>query len=135
MGQTIMSISTAGDVYQYVVGKSHGYTQTRPTTVTATSYGFNAFVDATPTGVVAGAKVYGPLNSCLDANGPQVLALYSGGAKFDVKGYLNQTSLNGDFPNDSSGNYKLRLDTATAGGPISDYDYEIKFNLGGATLT
>ncbi|MCB1103834.1 MAG: PEP-CTERM sorting domain-containing protein [Opitutaceae bacterium] len=122
------------NIAQYGVGKAHRYTQTGPSTVTATSYAFNAFVDATANGVINAAKLYGPLNSYLDANGPQDLTVRgdNSGADFTVTGYVDTNDLNAAFPNDSSGNYRLRIDTGSAGGSIGGtYDHEIQFNLGG----
>lgn len=119
------------DVAQYGLGKTHGYTQSGPTTVTASSYSFNAFVDATTNGVINAAKVYGPLTGYFNTHGPQDLTVHTGGAEFEAKGYLSQTTLDGDFPNDNSGNYKLKIDSGTAGGSLSGYDYEVMFNLGG----
>ncbi|MCF7687810.1 MAG: PEP-CTERM sorting domain-containing protein [Cephaloticoccus sp.] len=127
----VRAVVTDPNIAQYGLGKTHGYTQTGPTTVTASSYDFSVFIDATSIGVIAGAKVYGPLSGYLNTHGPQDLTTHSSGAEFKVTGYLNQGSLNTDFPNDNSGNYKLRIDTGTAGGSISGYDYEIQFNLGG----
>lgn len=112
----------------------HGYEQTGPSTVTATSYSFNVFIDAASGGTINGGKVYGPLGSYLDSNGPQTLTVRgdNDGADFRVTGYVNTTSLNNAFPNDNSGNYRVRIDTGTPGGNVSGgYDHEIQFNLGG----
>jgi hypothetical protein len=133
-GLSILPASvTDTNIQQYGVGKTHGYTQSGPGTPTPTSYGFNAFVDATTNGVVNSAKVYGPLCGYFDTNGPQDLIFRGNndGADFSVTGYLNTGALNTDFPNDNSGNYKLKIDTGTPGGSEGGYDHVIQFNLGG----
>lgn len=123
------------DVRQYGVGKTHTYTQTGPTTVTPTSYTFEAFIDATANGTVNQALVQGPLSGYFDTHGPQSLSVYDSGAEFRVTGYLDQNALDLAFPNDSSGNYKLYVDTGALGGSIShggaQYDYAVSFDLGG----
>lgn len=87
--------------------------------------------------MINGAKVFGPLGSYLDTNGPQALTVRGAndGADFNVKGFVSQTALDATgtgFPNDNIGNYKLQIDTGTTGGSVGGgYDHEIKFNLGG----
>lgn len=133
-GTCVIGQVTDPNIAQYGVGKAHRYIQTDASTVTATSYGFNAFVDATSTGTINQAKLYGPLNSYLDTNGPQDLTVRSdnSGADFTVTGYVDTNDLDASFPNDSNGNYRLRIDTGVAGGSIGGtYDHEIQFNLGG----
>lgn len=120
------------NIVQYGLGKSRGYVQTAPGTVSPDSFTFSAFVDASTGGMINGGKIYGPLSSFLGVNGPQLLNLHAGGADFESTTYLDQGSLDTDFPNDNSGNYVLKIDTGTAGGALSGgFDYAVSFMLGG----
>lgn len=126
--QAATAIIVDPDIYQYGVGKTRGYVQSGPTTVTADSFTFNAFVDKRTGGQINAAKILGPLNSYLDVNGPQNLTLNSNGAEFHSTAYLSQGSLDGNFPNDNSGNYVLKVDTGLVSGL---FDYSVTFQLGG----
>lgn len=119
------------NIAQYGVGKTRHFIQSGPVTVTPVSHTFRAFVEAGPDGVINRARVSGPLGSHLDVNGPQSLILYSGGAVFESTTYLNQGSLDTDFPSGSSGNYGLRIDTGVEGGSTAGgYDHAVMLNLG-----
>lgn len=120
------------NIAQYGLGKSRGYVQTAPGTVTPDSFTFSAFVDATNGGMINAGKIYGPFSSFLGVHGPQSLNLHAGGADFESTVYLNQGALDTDFPNDNSGNYVLKIDSGTAGGALSGgFDYAVSFMLGG----
>ena len=129
---TVNAQVTDPDIAQYGLGKSRRYVQTPPATVTPHRFAFSAFVDATTGGMINGGKLYGPLSSFLGVNGPQSLNLHAGGADFESTVYLDQGSLDTDFPNDNSGNYVLKIDAGTAGGALSGgFDYAVSFMLGG----
>lgn len=120
------------NILQYGLGKTRGYVQSGPTVVTPDSFTFNVFVDKTETGAVNAARVSGPSSGFLGVNGPQDLTLNSGGADFSSTVYLSQGSLDTDFPNDSSGNYVLKIDTGVVGGSLSGgFDYSVSLKLGG----
>ena len=122
------------NITQYGLGKTRGYLQTGAVTVTPNSFTFSAFVDATSTGVINKAQVSGPLSSYLDEtkSGPQPLILYAGDADFKSTLYLLKDSLDTNFPNDNSGNYKLKIDSGEPGGTVSGgYDYDVSLKLGG----
>lgn len=126
-------VALGDNIANFGLGKVRGYKQSGPGSedVAASSYGFNVFATTTTGGTINAAKVYGPLNSYLDANGPQDLTINANGAGFSVTGYLNQGALDTDFPQDSSGNYRLRIDVGSLGGSLANvYDFEIPFNLG-----
>lgn len=129
-------VALGDNIASFGLGKVRGYTQSGPGSedVAASSYGFNVFATTTPGGTINAAKVYGPLNSYLDENnpkGPQDLSINGIGAGLAVTGYLNSGLLDTDFPPDSSGNYRLRVDVGALGGTIANlYDFEIPFNLG-----
>jgi len=120
------------NIAQYGLGKSRGFVQTAPGTVTPDSFTFSVFIDATSGGLINGGKIYGPITSFLGVNGPQSLNLHAGGADFESTVYLDQGSLDTDFPNDNSGNYVLKIDSGPAGGALSGgFDYAVSFMLGG----
>lgn len=120
------------DILRYGLGKTRSYEQTSAGAPTAVSYTFNAFVDPRVSGTINGAKLQGSLGF-LGVHGPQALAANSQGAvEFSSTVYLNQTALDTDFPNDTSGNYVLKIDSGAAGGALSGgYDYSVSLKLGG----
>ncbi len=120
------------DIIQYGLGKIRIYKQTDSSAVSVDSFEFTAFIDVRSGGTVNAARVYGPLNSYLGSgnSGPQDLTVRDDNLEFRSTVYLNQGTLDSEFPNDSSGNYQLRIDTGTTGGNIGGFDHQVSFNLG-----
>lgn len=126
------AVTVDPDIIQYGLGKMRIYKQTDINTAGADSFEFSAFIDVRSGGTVNAARVYGPLNSYLGSgsSGPQDLTMSTDSFEFRSTMYLNQGTLDSDFPNDSNGNYKLRIDTGTTGGDIGGFDHQVSFNLG-----
>jgi len=126
-------VALGDNIANFGLGKVRGYKQSGPGSedVAASSYGFNVFATTTTGGTINAAKVYGPLTGYLGVKGPQDLGINDNGAGLAVTGYLDQGSLDTDFPQDNSGNYRLRIDVGAINQNFpNDYDFEIPFNLG-----